>query len=195
MSKHFPTEQLINFADGIFVAGESSKVKEHLAQCASCEKEVSLFKRVIDSMRADDSTSAPAEDMVWAKNLFRTRRVVPRQTVVEKILAVLQVDLSQMSPAFGERSAAAAAQMLFQAGENSVDLRVAPGEKGLTLRGQILGGGFENSAVILRSGKKEIKTQANEMAEFTITSIKAGTYEMSVISEAKEIKVENLVLK
>jgi hypothetical protein len=195
MSKHIPTEQLINFADGTLAGGESGKVKAHLAGCASCAKEVSLFNRVISSMRADVSAEAPEDSLIWAKNLFRTRTAAPRQSVLQKILGVLQIDLSQMSPAFGERSAAASAQMLFQAGENSVDLRIEPGEKGLTLRGQILGGGFDNCSIVLRGGKKGIKTQANELAEFKLAGLKAGTYEMTITSGTKEIALENLVLK
>jgi hypothetical protein len=198
MSKHIPSEQLINFADGTIPGAEKAKVEKHLDQCKSCVSELSLFNKAINAMRADNSADAPADSIKWAKSLFRTRVPAPRQTVAQKILAVLQVDLSQMSPVFGERSAAAAAQMLFQAGENSVDLRVSPGEKGLVLKGQILGQGFENCSVSLRSGRKEFKTQANELAEFTIKNIKAGTYEMSLTStggEAKEITLENLVLK
>jgi hypothetical protein len=198
MSKHIPSEQLINFADGTIPGAEKGKVEKHLAQCKTCVGELSLFNKAINVMGADRQLDAPVDSIKWAKNLFRTRIPAPRQTVAQKILAVLQMDLSQMSPAFGERSAAAAAQMLFQAGENSVDLRVSPAEKGLILKGQILGAGFENCSVTLRAGKKEFKTQANELAEFTIKNLKPGTYEMSLASTgggAKEITLENLVLK
>jgi hypothetical protein len=198
MSKHIPSEKLINFADGSILSAEKGEVERHLTQCTSCAKELSLFNKVISTMQADRSPDAPQDSVLWAKNLFRTRVRAPRQTVVQKILAVLQVDLSQMTPAFGERSAAAAAQMLFQAGENSVDLRVSAGEKGLVLKGQILGGGFENCRVSLRAGKKEFKAEANELSEFTIRNIKAGTYEMTLTSagdDAREITLENLVLK
>src|ERR1044072_3629671 len=141
MSKHIPYEQLINFADGTIPGAEKGKVEKHLAQCKSCVGELSLFNKAIAVMRADNSADAPADSIKWAKNLFRTRMTAPRQTVAQKILAVLQMDLSQMSPAFGERSASSAvgaAQMLFQAGENSVDRRgsaaAKAGEKGLVLK-------------------------------------------------------------
>ncbi len=198
MSKHIPSEQLINFADGTIPGAEKGKVEKHLAECKNCVGELNLFNKAIATMRADRSLDVPADSIKWAKNLFRTRVTAPRQSVAQKILAVLQIDLSQMSPAFGERSAASAAQMLFQAGENSVDLRVSSGEKGLVLKGQILGQGFENCSVILRAEKKEFRAQANELAEFTIKNVKAGTYEMSLTStgsDAKEITLENLVLK
>lgn len=195
MSKHIPTEKLINFADGTLPGGETGKVKAHLTECKSCAKEVKLFSKVVNLMRSDGSVEAPTGSIVWAKNLFRTRALMPRQTVTQKILAVLQMDLSQMSPAFGERSAAATSQILFHAGENSVDLRVLAGEKGLTVKGQILGGGFENCAVTLAGGKKKIDAESNELAEFTLTGIKPGTYQMTLKSGAKEIVLEDLVLK
>jgi hypothetical protein len=195
MSKHIPTEQLINFADGILTGGESGNVQTHLKGCESCKTELSRFEKVLGVMRADVSADAPTESVMWAKNLFCTRQFAPRETMVQKILAVLQVDISQLSPAFGERSAATAAQMLFQAGDNSVDLRVSLGEKGLKLMGQVLGGGFENCSIILRGGKKDITASANELAEFTLTGVKAGTYEMTLTSGTRQIVLESLVLK
>jgi hypothetical protein len=195
MSKHIPTKQLINLADGTLTDGESGNMQTHVKGCESCKTELSRFEKVLEAMRADVSADAPAESVMWAKDLFRTRQFAPRETMVQKVLAVLQVDLSQLSPAFGERSAATAAQMLFQAGDNSVDLRVSPAEKGVKLMGQVLGGGFENCSIVLSGGKKDITGNANELAEFTLTGVKAGTYEMTLTSGTQQIVLENLVLK
>ena len=95
-----------------------------------------LINKIVSLMETDSSVDAPTDAIKWAKNIFRTRAVEPKKSLVQKVLAVLQIDLSPNKAAFGERSAsgAQARQMLFQAGDNSIDLRIAETEKGFNLR-------------------------------------------------------------
>jgi len=139
-------------------------------------------------METDRSIDAPQDAIRWSKNLFRTR--APKRSVVQKILAALQMDLSPGKAAFGERSAGSGQgrQMLFSAGENSIDLRIIKTEKGFDLRGQILGEGFPNCAIKL--GK--FKTGANELSEFSFSEIPGGVYNLTVRTSETEIVIENL---
>lgn len=141
-------------------------------------------------METDDATDAPPGAIRWSKNLFRTRASVPKQSLAQRILAALQVDLSPGKAAFGERSSgsAQARQMLFSAGENSIDLRITKTEKGFDLRGQILGEGFQNCAITL--GKFE--TAANELSEFSFSEIPAGVFDLTVRTGETEIVIEDL---
>jgi len=84
------------------------------------------IEKIINLMQTDDSADAPTDSVRWAKNLFAARAVMPKKSIVQKVLAVLQINLSPNKAAFGERSASAtqARQMLFQAGENALDLRI-----------------------------------------------------------------------
>ena len=111
-----------------------------------------LINKIIHLMQTDDSADAPADSVKWAKNIFRTRAAEPKKSLVQKVLAVLQMDLSGAQPAFGERSASASQtrQMLFQAGDNSIDLRISKSEKGLLVQGQILGEGFAGASARAR---------------------------------------------
>lgn len=151
-----------------------------------------LINKIIHLMQTDDSVNAPDDSVKWAKNIFRTRRAEPKKSLVQKVLAVLQMDLSGAQPAFGERSAAGSQtrQMLFQAGDNSVDLRISKGEKGLALQGQILGEGFNNS--IVRLG--DFQAKANELSEFKFTEISSGTYDLILQTADKEIVIAGLEL-
>ncbi len=71
------------------------------------------------------------DSVKWAKNIFRTRAAEPKRSFAQKVLGVLQMDLSPDKPAYGERSASAGQvrQMLFGAGENSIDLRITKNRK------------------------------------------------------------------
>lgn len=149
-----------------------------------------LINRIVHLMETDRSTDAPPDAIRWSKNLFRARADAPERSVVQKILAALQIDLAPGKAAFGERSAAPAQtrQMLFSAGENSIDLRITKTEKGFDLRGQIMGDGFGNCAIEL--GKFE--TASNELSEFSFSEIPAGVYDLTVRAGEAEIVIENL---
>lgn len=144
-------------------------------------------------MQTDRSEDAPQDSIKWAKNVFRSRVAEPKKSFAQKVLAVLQMDLSPDKTAFGERSASVsqARQMLFTAGENAIDLRITEMEKGLlNIQGQILGESFRNCTVRLG----EFKTQANELSEFKFTEIPVGIYDLIFQTNETEIVVENLEL-
>ncbi len=151
------------------------------------------INKIIRLMQTDESVDAAADAIRWSKNIFLTRAVEPRKSVVEKILAVLQMDLSPNRAAYGERSSGSASQarqMLFQAGENALDIRIVKTEQGFNLHGQILGEGFANGTVKLGA----FETTVNEIGEFKL-KIPSGIYNLSVQSGEKEIVVEDLELK
>ena len=147
---------------------------------------------IIRLMQTDKSVDAPIDAIQWSKNIFRARAVEPKKSIVEKILAVLQMDLSPNRAAYGERSASPmqARQMLFQAGENALDIRIVKTKKGFNLHGQILGGGFANGTVKIGA----FETVANEIGEFKL-KIPGGIYNLSIQSGEKEIVVEDLELR
>jgi hypothetical protein len=151
-----------------------------------------IIDKIIHLMQTDNSADAPADSIKWAKNIFRARAAEPRQSLVQKILAVLQMDLSSAQPAFGERSATLSQtrQMLFQAGDNAIDLRISEEENGFEVHGQILGEGFSNC--IVRLG--DFQTKASELSEFKLTEIRAGKYDLVLRAADKEIEIAGLEL-
>lgn len=154
------------------------------------------INRIIHLMQTDTSFDAPTDAVRWSKNIFRTRVVEPKKSIVERVLAVLQMDLSPNRAAFGERSASAsqARQMLFQAGDASIDLRIKQDEKGLNVKGQILGEGFANCAVRISNANNSYETQTNELSEFEFAEISSGTYNLKLQGSEKEIVAESLEL-
>src|SRR5688572_20874730 len=131
------------------------------------------LKKITELMRRDDSVDAPADSIRWASNLFRTRIAEAKPSIVRKLAAVLQIEIAPNKAAFGERSATASQvrQMLFQADENAIDLRIEPSETGFSVSGQILGEGFANASVTLSGETRGYKAAANEMSEFGFEDI------------------------
>ena len=151
------------------------------------------INQIITLMKNDDSADAPTDAVRWAKNIFPTRAAAPQKSFVQKVLAVLQMDLSPNKAAFGERSASASQsrQMLFQAGENALDIRLVETENGFNLHGQILGEGFANAVVKIG----EFETIINETSEFKFANVPVGKYTLSFKSDQKEIVVEDLEIQ
>ena len=152
------------------------------------------IEKIIRLMQRDESVDAPPDSILWAKNLFRARVVEPKKSVAQKVLAVLQMDLSPNRAVFGERSASSAArQMLFAAGDNSVDLRVSKSKKGFDLRGQILGAGFAECAVKISGENVFFETSTDELSEFNFAKIPSGRYDLT-FDGVKQIVVEGIEL-
>jgi hypothetical protein len=151
-----------------------------------------LINKIIYLMQTDKSADAPADSVKWAKNIFRTRQAEPKKSLVQKIIAVLQMDLSGAQGAFGERSATLSQtrQMLFQAGDNAVDLRISEDENGFEVQGQILGEGFANG--IAKLG--DFQAKANELSEFKFTAIPGGKYDLTLQTVDREIEIAGLEL-
>ncbi len=153
-----------------------------------------LLNKIARLMQADDSADAPADAVQWSKNLFRTRAVEPQKSVVERILAVLQVDLAPNRAVFGERSASAAdaRQMLFAAGGLQIDLRIAKAGKVFRVTGQVLGEGFAGAAARFSNAEKKFTTELNELSEFAFEKISKGKYTLTLQIRGKEIIIENI---
>ena len=148
------------------------------------------IEQIVRLMQADKSFDAPTDAIQWSKNIFRARVAEPKKSIVEKVLAVLQMDLSPNRAAFGERSASAtqARQMLFQAGETGIDLRIKQTEQGFNVQGQILGEDFANCTIKLG----EFATTANELSEFKFTNVPVGKYDLILRNETSEIVVKEI---
>ncbi len=150
-----------------------------------------LIEKIVRLMQTDDAADAPPDAVKWAKNIFRARAAQSKKSLAQKVLAVLQVDLSGGRAAFGERSAASQSrQMFFQAGENAIDLRIAKTDAGLNLQGQVLGEGFAGCVVKLG----EFETTANELGEFSFAEIPSGKYDLTLLTADREITAANLEL-
>lgn len=154
------------------------------------------IERIIYLLENDKSFDAPPDAVRWSKNIFLSRVAAPKKSIVRRMLAVLQIDLSPNRAAFGERSAAGAPtrQMLFEAGENNLDLRIKQSENGLNVRGQILGAGFSGCLIKVFNENAAFETRANELSEFEIAEVPGGIYNLSLRSDQIEVVIENLEL-
>lgn len=155
------------------------------------------LEQIIRRMQTDTSIDAPVDSIKYVKNLYRTRAAEPKQSVIQRMLAVMRVDLAPNRAAFGERSASEseARQMLFESGANAVDLRIKAIPKGFDIRGQILGNGFENGEIEIADKQNGVKAKINAMSEFRLSGVTAGEYSLTIRGAGTEIFIEQIILK
>ena len=152
---------------------------------------------IIDRMANDSSVNAPADAITYAKNLYRTRSAAAQPSAFRRILAVLQMDLAPNKAAFGERSGGGieARQMLFEAGDNAVDLRINTGDEKFLIRGQILGTGFDSgSEAELAGSDQKVRVKLDPNGGFTFAGLGSGEYGLTIQNIDTEIVVEKIIL-
>lgn len=154
------------------------------------------IETIISLLQTDDSVDAPNDAIRWAKNLFATRTVESKSGLVRRVLAKLVSDLLPNTAVFGQRSAGGtqARQLLFEAEDNAIDLRIESRKGGMEIRGQIIGDGFEGATVRLVADDNEFETGADDMCLFNLTGVPSGSYTLIIGTPSAEIHAENIVL-
>jgi len=151
---------------------------------------------ILDRISRDNAVDAPEEVIRYAKGLFRTRPREATASVFKRLVASLQAELTPARAAFGERSAGTgqARQLLFEAGDHAIDLRVSTIAGGLSLRGQILGDELEGASVDL-TGPTIQTVPVDESFGFEFAGIHPGEYTLVINTSDTQIVLEDLRLQ
>ena len=199
-SGHIAFERLADMVEGRLSVEESATERAHLDSCARCSAQAAELGRVATLMRADTSVDAPRDLVFDAVQLFRSRRAEAAPGLLRRIVAALAFDSSTRTPAFGVRSgqAAPARQLLFGAGDFDVDLRLAAGEEGWTVSGQVLGPCVGGRVEAFASGALDdpaARASLNDLCEFTLPPVPEGVYALRLRLNDTEIEIPELSLK
>jgi anti-sigma factor RsiW len=194
---HIAFERLADITEGRTSAEEGERA--HLAACPRCSTQAAELGRVTALMRADTSVDAPRDLVSDAIRLFHSRRTESAPGLLRRLVAALTFDSSTRTPAFGVRSgqAAPARQLLFGAGDFDVDLRLASGEEGWTVSGQVLGPCEGGRVEAFAPGGADAAARAslNDLCEFTLPPVPEGVYALRLRLNDTEIEIPELSLK
>lgn len=183
-------ERLVDHLDKRLEEAESSEVAAHLAGgCATCTETAGWYQRVRLIAANDDTIAPPSWVFKRALRIIEKQRNLP--ALIERIgqsIASLVFDSFSGPVLAGVRSTETAdRQLLYRAGEYSVDLQITPSENSRAdLIGQVLqeGASFESVSRlkldILMSGQVVESTVTDEMGEFRISGMKQGVYDLRV---------------
>jgi hypothetical protein len=185
-------EQLVDFLDKRLDEADAAAVAIHTASCAACEDTKGWYERVRAVTADDDSVAPPSWALKRAVRIFEAQRPRSSARLTERIgqaVASLVFDSFARPALVGVRSTETAnRQLLYRAGDYSVDLQIAPSERSqLDLIGQVLKEGepsFESVSglklAIAHKGELVFSTVTDEMGEFKVSGIEPGVYDLRV---------------
>lgn len=160
--------------------------------------EKQLIDLIVRRIAGDDSVDPPQQVSQYVKNLFRGRITESRSTLAGRVLAVLRVDIAAgLSPA-GERAVGSAVprQLLFDAGDIAIDMRIKHQKYGSTIRGQVLGEGFGGGKVVMIGPDDSLVKTARigALGEFSFKGVSTGKYAFQVRRHDKQIELPPLAI-
>lgn len=194
--QHLPFARLADLAEGRPAGPDDALARAHLAECATCSAQLAELARLTSLMRADASgEDAPRDVLASALGLFGARRA-ESPGLVRRVVAALAFDSSARTPAYGVRSgpASTARQLLFNAGDFDVDLRLAAGGDGWTVSGQVLGP-CVGGEVEVEGGAVGFRVPLNDLCEFTLPPVPEGVYTLRLRVAETEVEIPALSLR
>ena len=191
--QHIPFAKLADLAEDKLPANERTESLDHVSSCSRCGSELQRLGSLITAMRTDTSEDAPRDVIAHAFNIFRQRETQP--SLLRRIVAALSFDSRALTPAFGVRAGQSAVrQLLYEAEDNELDLRlVAVGEQWV-IAGQVLGASCAGGQVELASDSAIVAASLNDLCEFKLAAVPAGSYRLRLRLEDVEIEVPQLEL-
>lgn len=196
-------ERLIEYLDDHLTIAEAERVRAHLASgCQSCAASRQWYENARAIAANDDSIEPPPWVLKRAVRIFDAQR--ERAGRIERIgsrVASLIFDSLARPAAAGVRSTASAnRQLLYRAGDYSIDLQVAAsGQSRADLTGQVLRVGeaaFESVAglplELAHEGETICSTVTDEIGQFIISGVDFGQYDLRVETPEGRISVTEL---
>ena len=182
-------ERLLDYLDGKLAADEAGRVALHLnAGCANCAANQNWYQQTRAIAASDTTVEPPAWVSKRALRIFETQRPRLVERLGQALAALVFDSLSRPALAGARSTETTNRQLLYNAGDYSIDLQIAPSSKAYAdLVWQILREGeasFESVANLKlefsSAGKKPYKVATNHMGEFTISGIEQGIYDLQI---------------
>jgi hypothetical protein len=195
-SKHLSEEQLADLAEGRLNADQRQASLAHTHDCSRCGEQLTQLQQLINTMRADTAIDPPNYVVARALDLFPALVAAAKEpSLVRRVLAALSFDSLELPAAYGVRSGQTATrQLLFNAGENDLDLRVTPSGESWVLSGQVLGD-CTGGEVELEGASGAASITMNELCEFTLPALPTGSYTLRLRLNEMEVEVPQLELR
>ncbi|MCG8350807.1 MAG: hypothetical protein MI924_23800 [Chloroflexales bacterium] len=185
---------LVNLAEARLPPDEHAQVMAQVHADPSVAKQLTYLEELIGLMRydEDEGENAPAHVVNRAKRLLRPIADPQAPSLLRRVMAMLSFDSAQAPLMMGVRSGyLATRQMLFNAEERDLDLRISAAGTLWAVSGQVLGvraGGH----VELQDGSRAVQADLNDLSEFALPPVPPGNYTLTLRQNDVEIMVTDL---
>lgn len=187
-ASHFPFDQLYDFVNGRLGADERARVYEHTAGCLRCSADIAWLDKTVSVLRPDGVGYDPALARGRVHELFRARRVT-RSAFSRRINPTLRSTSVHPTPS----AHTAERQLLFDAGDFDIELRIAAVGAQWTVAGQLFGPEITGVAQ-LRGPASGADVALSPLGEFVLPPLPSGTYAFVLRLEDLELEIPELQL-
>jgi hypothetical protein len=193
-NQHIPFATLADLAEDKIPA-ERATLMAHVTGCSTCAAELHKLARLVTLMREDTEVDAPRDVLVQALNIFPQHLSAGEPSLVRRLVAALTFDSFNAAPAFGMRSGQAPIrQLLFTADKTDLDIRIQSMAEGLIVSGQVLADACAGGEITLAGPATTVSASLNELCEFKLAAVVAGTYTLRVQLGEVELEIPQLEL-
>jgi anti-sigma factor RsiW len=168
-SRHLSDRAALDASRGVTSATDEQSVQAHIDVCPACREKVNTWKGFATILRRLPEANPPAEIVGRVKALVPK---TPRVSVLTRLKAAVHYDSAVLPLPAGVRGASLPDQVVYQAEEFAVELRVArERSRHLVVVGQISNAaqpeGIADVPVTLRAGNRiAIRARSNVRGEF-----------------------------
>jgi hypothetical protein len=195
-SPHIEFEQLVDLAEKRLPAKRRGDALAHVSDCSRCTAQLAQIDKAISLMRTDALGDVPRDVLANAFNIFCASVAPAKLSVARRVLAALTFDSAHTAPAYGLRSAAIGAtrQLLYNASEIDMDVRITSSDDAWIVSGQVLGECAGGGKVDLQGAGGTAHAALNELCEFTLPAVSSGSYTLRLHLTDIEIEIPGLEL-
>jgi hypothetical protein len=183
---HLDSKTALDMADGTKNRLDNPSLDRHLAACNACSAEVQHWSTLVAWVRRAHLASAPAGVVPSAKSIFRDARRPARQVAATLIHdSLLQASAASLRAEARAFEHALSRQLVFQAEEFDIYVRISSSEDRHDLLGQILQRGrqgfVQTATLYLRHDDERIASAAvNDLGEFEFHNVPEGTLSLQI---------------
>ena len=194
-SRRIPFMRLVDLVEGRLGREDEAQLRAQLVDDERAAADVRWLERVVAAMRpATVWDEAPPEEVsARAVRLFSPRSGSGSLSPLQRVRAMLDFDSLYAPQPLGRRSGQPIErQLLFSAGELSIDLRFIPSGTLWSLAGQVLGPSTGGGQVALASPATSAEATLNELSEFVLPPVPAGDYTLTLRLAGVQIEIDKL---
>ena len=168
--------ELADFARGLTPESRRPAVDAHLASCSACSETVGFLRAIAEVAASDPKVEVPADLVKSAKAIFPVPRHAPLPLLQRVTASLVFNPFAEPLPAGVRSEHRPVRQMVYQAGDYCVDLRVDSerDSANVTLVGQIANQAvptepLARTPVMLMAGNRLVcETVSNDFGEFCL---------------------------
>ena len=193
-NRHIKFEDIIKLAETNLAANLAAAETDHLGNCAECSAQFRQLSNLFHLAPKGFNETVPQWATANLLNIYRKPALKSRLSLTNRLAGLLIFDDWKPEFALNERlSFQDTRQLLYKAGDCTIDLRVHLAEDQFLISGQIFPESL-SAVVRIYNAKTSLETSLNENGEFDFPPFAEGTFNLQIVTENETIELNDISL-